>query len=95
LGIVWRRLIWFEPQFAEFVGEWSTFGSGQFEDLRLAAHSWETGIYLQSIASRSREIAADIQEMAQTLGKPAATLAVPPPAAGGMAANSPFPVISA
>jgi hypothetical protein len=32
----------------------------QFEVLRLATRSRETGIYLQSIASRSREIAADI-----------------------------------
>jgi len=33
----------------------------QFEVLRLAARSRETGIYLRAIARRGREIAADIQ----------------------------------
>ena len=41
----------------------------QFEVLRLATHGRETWIYLQSIASRSREIAADIQEMAANIGE--------------------------
>jgi hypothetical protein len=32
---------------------------GQFEVLRLATYSRETGIHIQAIASRSREIAAN------------------------------------
>jgi len=69
--------MWFEPQFAEFVGEWSTFGSDQFEDLRLATRSRfplrldrgegqgevSNSIHIQSIASRSREIAPTFRKL--------------------------------
>jgi hypothetical protein len=76
----------------------------QFEVLRLATRNRETGIYVQSTAIRSWEIAADIkeigiyimeiasdiQEMAVTLGKSTSASAAPPTVAQSSESAAPW-----
>jgi hypothetical protein len=63
--------------------------------MEIAADSRETGIYWSEIATYSQEITADIQEMAANIGEIRIYTRRIAAHSRGMAANSPFPLISA
>ncbi|MBI3413970.1 MAG: hypothetical protein HY043_01410 [Verrucomicrobia bacterium] len=65
-------------------------------DIReIAADSKATGIYWSKIATCSREIAADIQEIAANIGEIRIFIRCTATRSRGMTANSPLPLISA